>query len=167
MNKRTHTCGELNSKQVGKQVCLKGWVNTIRLHGQVIFVDIRDRYGKTQLVFNTEKSEHAFNTAQKLSIEDVISVSGIVQSRSKEAINAFEIEEGDEVLVQAFTCVVVTNSVKHTGAKPIYVDIEKDGYNMDVEDLKKKITPRTRVIIVQHTFGIPADIEKIMEIFHL
>ncbi len=81
-----------------------------------------------------------------------------------EAINAFGVGEGDEVLVQAFTCVVVTNSVKYTGAKPIYVDTEKDGYNMDVEDLKKKITPRTRAVIVQHTFGIPADIEKIMEI---
>ena len=53
-----------------------------------------------------------------------------------EAVSAFGVGEGDEVLVQAFTCVVVTNSVKHTGAKPIYVDIEKDGYNMDAEDLE-------------------------------
>ncbi|MBU0529506.1 Asp-tRNA(Asn)/Glu-tRNA(Gln) amidotransferase GatCAB subunit C, partial [bacterium] len=87
MNKRTHTCGELNSKQVGVKACLNGWVNTVRLHGQVIFVDIRDRYGKTQLVFNTEKSEQAFDTAKKLSIEDVISASGDVQARNKEAVN--------------------------------------------------------------------------------
>ena len=52
MVKRTHTCGELNTKQIGEKVALNGWVNTVRLHGQVIFVDIRDRYGKTQLVFN-------------------------------------------------------------------------------------------------------------------
>ncbi len=83
MNKRTHTCGELNSKQVGKKVCLNGWVNTIRLHGQVIFVDIRDRYGKTQLVFNAEKYEQAFSTAKKLSIEDVISATGVVQARGE------------------------------------------------------------------------------------
>jgi aspartyl-tRNA synthetase len=87
MNKSTHTCGELNTKQVGKTVCLNGWVNTIRLHGQVIFVDIRDRYGKTQLVFNTEKSKEAYDSAKKLSIEDVISAKGDVQVRAKEAIN--------------------------------------------------------------------------------
>ncbi len=87
MNKSTHTCGELNTRQVGKAVCLNGWVNTIRLHGQVIFVDIRDRYGKTQLVFNAEKSKKTFNTAKKLSIEDVISVTGDIQARNKNAIN--------------------------------------------------------------------------------
>ena len=88
MNKRTHTCGELNTKQVGAVVCLNGWVNTIRLHGQVIFVDIRDRYGKTQLVFNTENSKTAFDTAKKLSIEDVISATGKIQARDEQAINS-------------------------------------------------------------------------------
>lgn len=87
MNKSTHTCGELNTKQAGKIVCLNGWVNTVRLHGQVIFVDIRDRHGKTQLVFNAENNKTAFNTAKKLSIEDVISATGDVQVRVKEAIN--------------------------------------------------------------------------------
>ena len=45
MNIRTHTCGELNSNDVEKSVVLNGWVNTVRLHGQVVFIDIRDRYG--------------------------------------------------------------------------------------------------------------------------
>ncbi|NHZ85470.1 MAG: Asp-tRNA(Asn)/Glu-tRNA(Gln) amidotransferase GatCAB subunit C, partial [Planctomycetia bacterium] len=87
MNKSTHTCGELNTKQVGKTVCLNGWVNTVRLHGQVIFVDIRDRYGKTQLVFNTENNKSAFDIAKKLSIEDVISASGDIRLRDQEAVN--------------------------------------------------------------------------------
>lgn len=87
MNKRTHTCGELNTKQIGEKVTLNGWVNTVRLHGQVIFVDIRDRYGKTQLVFNAENNKSVFDTAKKLSIEDVISATGDVQARGKNAIN--------------------------------------------------------------------------------
>ncbi len=99
MNKRTHTCGELNKKHVGKTVCINGWVNTVRLHGQVIFVDIRDRYGKTQLVFNIENNQQAFDTAKKLSIEDVISATGDVRERSKEAVNP-NMQTGEiEVLV--------------------------------------------------------------------
>ena len=52
MFKRTHTCGELNKSNVGSKVQLNGWVNTVRLHGKIVFVDLRDRYGKTQLVFD-------------------------------------------------------------------------------------------------------------------
>ena len=87
MNKSTHTCGELNTRQIGKKVNLNGWVNTVRLHGQVIFIDIRDRYGKTQLVFNAENNKAAFNTAKKISIEDVISATGNVQARIDDAVN--------------------------------------------------------------------------------
>ena len=101
MNKRTNTCGELNTKQVGKTVCLNGWVNTVRLHGQVIFVDIRDRYGKTQLVFNAENNKSAFDTAKKLSIEDIISATGEVQARGKNAINP-DMKTGEiEVIVNS------------------------------------------------------------------
>lgn len=81
-----------------------------------------------------------------------------------EALNVFGVGEGDEVIVQAFTCVVVTNAVKFTGAKTVFADIEDGGYNMDIEDLEKKITDKTKVIIVQHTFGIPANIDGIMKI---
>ena len=46
MKTRTNTCGELNTDNINKSVTLNGWVNTVRLHGQVVFVDLRDRYGK-------------------------------------------------------------------------------------------------------------------------
>lgn len=101
MVKRTHTCGELNSKHIDNKVCLNGWVNTVRLHGQVIFVDIRDRYGKTQLVFNAENNKSGFDTAKKLSIEDVISATGDVQARNKEAVN-YNMQTGEiEVIVNS------------------------------------------------------------------
>jgi len=52
MNARTHTCGELTLSNVDESVSLNGWVNAVRFHGQVVFVDLRDRYGKTQIVYN-------------------------------------------------------------------------------------------------------------------
>ena len=88
MNIRTHTCGELNSNDVEKSVVLNGWVNTVRLHGQVVFIDIRDRYGKTQIEFNSEDYSGDFEEVKKISMEDVLSISGNVQNRQKDAINA-------------------------------------------------------------------------------
>ncbi len=82
MYKRTHTCGELRSNNRDEKVSLNGWIHTVRLHGQVIFIDIRDRYGKTQLVFDMDTFTGDFETIKKLSIEDVISVQGTVQQRS-------------------------------------------------------------------------------------
>ena len=55
--KRTHTCGELTKKDDKKEVFLQGWVQTRRDHGGVIFIDLRDRYGLTQVVFNPDKKE--------------------------------------------------------------------------------------------------------------
>lgn len=74
------------------------------------------------------------------------------------------LEKGDEVLVQAFTCNAVPNPVLWCGATPIYVDIDQKGYTMDPLDLERKITPRSRVVVVQHTFGMAAPMEQILRI---
>ena len=87
MYKRTHTCGELDESSVGSQVRLNGWVNTSRLHGKIVFVDLRDRYGKTQLVFDETDFLEVFDKIKKLSTEDVISISGTVKNRDEGAIN--------------------------------------------------------------------------------
>ena len=75
-------------------------------------------------------------------------------------LSALEIDHGDEVLVQAFTCVAVPNCVLWCGAKPIFIDIDKT-LNIDIGDAEKKITTKTKALIVQHTFGVPADLDKI------
>lgn len=80
------------------------------------------------------------------------------------ALKAMGITAGDEVLLQAYTCIAVPNSVVWAGATPRYVDIEPGTLNMDPRDLEAKITPKTRAIIVQHTFGRPADMAAILEI---
>jgi perosamine synthetase len=76
-------------------------------------------------------------------------------------LKAFDIGAGDEVLIQAFTCVAVPNSVLWTEATPIYVDVDKT-LNIDINDAEGKVTKRTRAIVVQHTFGVPADMGRIV-----
>ena len=79
--KRTFTCGKLRSEDAGRDVSLSGWVHSKRLHGGLIFVDLRDRYGITQLVFKPEAGEEIFEKAKHLHHEDVISASGTVRLR--------------------------------------------------------------------------------------
>jgi len=74
------------------------------------------------------------------------------------------LQKGDEVLLQAFTCNAVPNPVMWAGLKPVYVDCSEDDFNIDIADLERKITPKSRVVVVQHTFGMPADIDSVLEI---
>ncbi|MCX7696709.1 MAG: aspartate--tRNA ligase [Bacteroidales bacterium] len=78
---RSHTCGELRLKDVGKKVVLAGWVHHIRSFGNFIFIDLRDHYGTTQLVFLPEINEVLFEEAKKLGREFVIQVEGKVRER--------------------------------------------------------------------------------------
>ena len=78
-------------------------------------------------------------------------------------LKSLGVKRGDEVIIQAFTCTVVPNSIITLNATPVYVDIDNT-FNIKVDDLKHKITKRTKAIIVQHTFGIPAQIEKIKKV---
>jgi len=80
------------------------------------------------------------------------------------SLYAIDIKPGDEVLVPSFTFVATANSVKSVGAKPIFVDILKDNYTMDPNDLRKKITRRTKAIIPVHLYGHMAYMYEILEI---
>ncbi len=84
---RTFTCGALRPEHIGREVVLKGWVDTRRDLGGVIFVDLRDRYGLTQVVFMQETNAAAFAKADGLRSEFVISVRGVVDSRAPETVN--------------------------------------------------------------------------------
>ncbi|MBS4033788.1 MAG: aminotransferase class I/II-fold pyridoxal phosphate-dependent enzyme [Ignavibacterium sp.] len=78
-------------------------------------------------------------------------------------LKAMGVGEEDEVIIPAFTCVVVPNAIIYLGAKPVYVDISPDTYNMDISKLESAITPRTKVIICQNTFGLSSNLEQITE----
>lgn len=96
--KRTHTCGELTSKNVSQIVTLNGWVESRRDLGGIIFIYIRDRYGKTQVVFNPQINKSLHEKASALRNEYVISVTGIVQLRP-EGMNNPEVSTGEIELI--------------------------------------------------------------------
>ena len=82
---RTHTCGELNKLHKEKEISLAGWINKKRDHGNLLFIDLRDNYGITQCVI--DKSNEIFKKIEKLSLETVVKITGIVIERSDETIN--------------------------------------------------------------------------------
>ena len=86
-HKRTHTCGQLRAEHAGQRVALNGWVQTRRDHGGLIFIDLRDRYGLTQVVFNPANSPAAHQTAETLRAEFVVSVVGTVALRPEGTAN--------------------------------------------------------------------------------
>ncbi len=100
---RTHTCGELNKTHADQTVTLCGWVHRRRDHGKLIFIDIRDRYGITQVVFVPSVSKDAHQEAQKLGPEFVIEVKGKVNVRPPKNVNP-SISTGEiEVCAEALT----------------------------------------------------------------
>ncbi len=85
--KRTDYCGDLRKEDAGRRVVLMGWVGRIRDHGGLLFVDLRDRTGVVQVVFNPEKDRASFEKAERLRSEYVIAVSGEVVTRPRELVN--------------------------------------------------------------------------------
>lgn len=77
---------------------------------------------------------------------------------------AMNLKAGEEIIVQGYTCVVLANAIHSAGGTPVYSDIDRDTLNLDTEEVERNITPRTRAIICQHTFGIPADITRLRSI---
>ncbi|MEX2015592.1 MAG: OB-fold nucleic acid binding domain-containing protein, partial [Candidatus Hydrogenedentales bacterium] len=82
---RTHTCGELRTAHAAQQVRLSGWVHRKRDHGGVIFIDLRDHYGLTQVVVHPDRS--FFAEAEKVRNESVVRVTGAVALRTPETVN--------------------------------------------------------------------------------
>ncbi len=116
---RSHHCGELRMADIGKQISLTGWVNKNRDQGGMIFIDLRDRYGITQLVFNMETSANLCEEARKLGREYVILATGTVAERSNKNLN---IPTGDiEIIVSELT---VLNAAE---LPPFTMEDETDG----------------------------------------
>ena len=119
MNKyRTHNCNELRKEDVGKKVVLSGWVNKKRDHGNLLFVDLRDNYGITQII--VEKKNKSFSDLEKIQLETVIKIEGKVINRSDETINP-DIQTGEiEVVIEKFEILGVCKELP----MPVFSDQE-------------------------------------------
>jgi aspartyl-tRNA synthetase len=82
---RTHNCGALRKEQVGQSVRISGWISRKRDHGNLVFVDLRDHYGITQVVIDTDNKH--FKALEELRVESVITVTGAVVARTAETVN--------------------------------------------------------------------------------
>ena len=81
----SHNCGELNTNNINEDVYISGWINKIRDHGGVLFVDLRDEYGLTQCVVNSDNPK--FKVIENIKLESVIKISGKVIKRSEDRVN--------------------------------------------------------------------------------
>jgi aspartyl-tRNA synthetase len=142
---RTHTCGELREEHTGQTVTLSGWVDTIRDHGGVTFLDLRDQYGITQIVLHNE------DFVKQTSKESVITISGPVKKRDAETVNP-KIETGT-VEVHAETLVIQSKAVRAlpfeiSESKNTREDVRLSYRFLDLRNpaVKKNIFLRSKVI---------------------
>ena len=145
---RTHTCGELRISHAGQEVTLAGWVQRIRKMGGMSFIDLRDRYGITQLVVDDSVSHNLNLEAEKLGREYVIQAKGVVAERS--AKNS-KISTGD-IEIKITEIVVLNGSV----TPPFTIEDETDGG----EEIRAKFryldlrrNPLKRALELRHKMG--------------
>ena len=112
---KTHTCGELTLAQVGQRVTLAGWVNRRRDHGGLIFIDLRDRFGLSQVTIDIDKAPDAHATASQARSEYVLQVQGVIAARP-EGLRNPNLPTGDiEVIADEVT---ILNAAKNP---PFYI----------------------------------------------
>lgn len=149
---RTHTCGELNINDLGKEVVLSGWVQKSRDLGGMTFIDVRDRYGITQLAFNTEDNEVLCQKARTLGREFVIQAKGTVIERSSKntkiptgeiEIKVAALEILNESKVPPFIIDDETDGGDELRAKYRYLDLRRNVVRKNLE-LRHRMAQETR-----------------------
>ncbi|MDD2551629.1 MAG: aspartate--tRNA ligase [Dysgonamonadaceae bacterium] len=149
---RTNTCGELNLTNLNEKIVLSGWVHKIRKMGGMTFIDLRDRYGITQLSFNQEVNSELYAQANKLGREWVVSVEGVVKERSNKNMDlptgeieiiASKINVLNESKTPPFTIETKTDGGDDLRMKYRYLDLRRSVVRKNLE-LRHKMTIETR-----------------------
>lgn len=153
---RSHTCGELRQQHVGQQVTLSGWVDSYRDHGGGLFVDLRDRYGKTQVVFSSDSGADVQQLSRTIRNEDVLQVVGQVDARPDGTINA-KLETGQiEIRVEKLT---ILNKCKTPPFFPSQQDLPGEDLRLKYRYLDLRRAP------MQQTLQLRSRIIKLMRDF--
>jgi aspartyl-tRNA synthetase len=138
---RSHTCGQLRKSDIGQEVRLSGWVHRKRDHGQLLFIDLRDHYGVTQVVIQPEAS--FFEAATHLKSESVITITGKVAARAPEAVNP-KLPSGEiEVVASSYSLETMAETLPFQVADPNpvdesirlkyrFLDLRRDGLHANV-----------------------------------
>lgn len=146
---RTNTCGELNMSHVGQKVTLCGWIQKLRKLGGMTFIDLRDRYGITQLAFNNDTPEDVTQKVEKMGREWVIKVSGVVTERYSKNKN---IPTGDiEIIVEEI------DVLNESAIPPFTIEDESDGgdeLRLKYRYLDLRRNPVKNNLIFRHKMGI-------------
>ena len=144
-DKRTKYCGEFTSADIGKRVCAMGWVQRQRDLGSLIFIDLRDRYGLTQIVVEEHSSEETRRTAAELGREFVLQVTGrVIERESKNP----KLPTG-EIEIAADALVILNRS----DVPPFTIEEESDGgddLRMKYRYLDLRRPPLQRALILRH-----------------
>ena len=158
---RTHTCGDLTIHDTDKTVILTGWVHTKRNLGKLLFIDLRDRYGITQLVFNSSHNESIFNKATTVHNEWVILIKGIVLPRGKNDNNnkktgAIEVEVIELVTLSESDTPPFPMDGKQEVHEDLrlryrYLDIRR-GFILQNLYLRHRVMQLTRLFLSNHDF---------------
>jgi aspartyl-tRNA synthetase len=160
--RRTHMCGALRAADAGKKAVLMGWVNRRRDHGNLLFIDLRDRTGVTQVVFNTERDAAVHEKAEALRNEYVIAVSGTVKRRDANTINpnmptgevelvAEELRILNESKLPPFLPSDTALTNEETRLKYRYIDLRRDVMQFNIE-LRHKVAKAIRDYLSEQGF---------------
>jgi len=157
---RTHTCGELRLTNVGQKTTLAGWVQRIRKMGGMVFIDLRDRYGITQLVFNQQINENLWKKANELGREFVIQATGEIAERSNKNLNlptgeieilVEELNILNESKIPPFTIEDNTDGGDDLRMRYRYLDLRRNIIRQNLE-LRHQLTVETRHYLDQLGF---------------
>lgn len=143
---RTHTCGQMRPEHVGQEVTLCGWVDSTRDHGGAVFIDLRDRYGKTQVVASPQSGPELLEQAARLRSEDVIRVTGKIARRPEGTINP-KLDTGEIEL--RITVLEVLNRSKTAPFTPGQQDLPTEDLRLKYRYLDLRRTPMQQTLLLR------------------
>ncbi len=144
---RTHTCGQLRPEHIGQQVTVCGWVDTYRDHGGGLFVDLRDRYGKVQVVFSPQTDEKTRETGRSLRSEYVVAVTGTVAARPEGTVNPKLATGGVEVRANG---VEVLNACVTPPFQPTGADLPGEDLRLKYRYLDLRRPQMQETMVLRH-----------------